>query len=70
MPSRGQICDKWHRYCVDCGQKSHVNQTRDGCPNGCGMGTMTRDKTKVDPKGDLANSGFQKLKDEQDGGLR
>jgi len=46
MTARGEVLDKWHRMCVECGEKLHINQLDDGCPNGCGA-TLTRDRSKV-----------------------
>lgn len=36
MVSRGDVCDKWHRYC-GCGRKLHINAVRSG---DCGCGNM------------------------------
>ena len=50
MTHRGQITDKCHRVCKDCGQKIHVNAIRGPdtyeC-EGCGGTQFTRNKTHV-----------------------
>jgi rRNA maturation endonuclease Nob1 len=50
MTSRGQITDKWHRVCKDCGTRVHVNAIRGEdtyeCED-CGGIYFTRDRTKV-----------------------
>ncbi len=49
MPnSRGEITDKWHRVCVGCGTRHHVNVLRQMDGNECCPGEkFTRDKSKV-----------------------
>jgi len=34
-PKRGDLTDKWHMYCADCGAKNHINA--DEC-SACGYG--------------------------------
>lgn len=50
MTTRGDITDKWHRVCKECGRRVHVNQIRGPetyeCEN-CDGVFFTRDKTKV-----------------------
>jgi len=48
--SRGDITDKWHRVCKQCGEKVHVSKIRvDGTYNceGCGYEYFTRNKHKT-----------------------
>jgi len=50
MSKRGDITDKWHRICKECGRKVHVNAIRGEetyeCERCSGV-YFTRDKTKV-----------------------
>jgi len=41
-PHRGDVCDKWHRYC-ECGRKPHIHA--DECP-ACGS---TEGRSRVHP---------------------
>lgn len=46
--ARGEICDKWHRYCTGCGQTHHLNTLKQWDGNECCPGEMfTRDRTRV-----------------------
>jgi DNA-directed RNA polymerase subunit RPC12/RpoP len=50
MTTRGQITDKWHRVCKQCGTKVHINAIRGvdtyECEQ-CGHTYFTRDRSKV-----------------------
>lgn len=35
VPKRGEVADKWHMFCADCGSKNHINA--DSCKR-CGYG--------------------------------
>lgn len=47
-PSRGDICNKWSRYCYGCGERFHINELRQMDGNECCPGeSFGRDSTKV-----------------------
>lgn len=46
--NRGKILDKWHRACVGCGERHHINALKQMDGNECCPGeAFTRDTTKV-----------------------
>ena len=48
--SRGEITDKWHRVCKQCGKRVHVNAIHGDATyhcEQCGCEYFTRDRTKV-----------------------
>jgi len=46
--SRGDITDKWHRVCVGCGSRYHINELKQMGGNKCCPGeAFTRDTSKV-----------------------
>jgi len=61
MNTRGQITDKWHRVCVGCGSKHHINALRRMDGNECCPGRLfTRDRARVEgdvPREDAGREG-------------
>lgn len=48
MSNRGDITDKWHRVCIGCGERYHINELKQMDGNGCCEGKkFTRDTTNV-----------------------
>jgi len=48
MTHRGSITDKWHRVCVGCGERHHINALKRMDGNECCPGEkFSRDTTKV-----------------------
>jgi len=48
MPKRGDLTDKWHRVCIGCGSRHHLNALKPMDGNECCPGeTFTRDRSKA-----------------------
>jgi hypothetical protein len=49
LTTRGDLTDKWHRVCVECGERHHVNALRHDVEHECDCGgtEFTRDRTNV-----------------------
>lgn len=50
MTTRGSITDKWHRVCLGCGERYHINEIKEMNGNECCPGMkFSRDRSMVIP---------------------